>query len=96
MSAIAACYEAFQAAMQAHDQANPDHTASGIGLNWWDLSRLGFEDGETVLPGITVHGDDGVTGNFRVICDGHHGTHEDETARAVSDPNPSRLDPVYA
>ena len=25
-----------------------------------------------MLPGITIHADSGVTGNFRVLCDGEH------------------------
>ena len=63
---------AFAMALNAHDRENPDHTAYGIGLSHFDMERLGFEEGETVLPGITIHADSGVTGNFRVLCDGQH------------------------
>ena len=71
-SKIAKNLQAFQIALNAHDRENPDHTAYGIGLAHFDMERLGFDEGEEVLPGITIHGDDGVTGNFRVLCDGQH------------------------
>ncbi len=71
-SKIAKNLQAFQIAVNVHDRENPDHTAWGIGLAHFDMERLGFEEGETVLPGITIHADGGVTGNFRVLCDGDH------------------------
>jgi hypothetical protein len=71
-SKIAKNLQAFQIAVNVHDRENPDHTAWGIGLAHFDMERLGFEEGETVLPGITIHVDGGVTGNFRVLCDGQH------------------------
>ena len=77
-SKIAKNLKAFQIALNAHDRENPDHTAYGIGLAHFDLERLGFDEGEEVLPGITIHADGGVTGNFRVLCDGQHEEHEDE------------------
>ncbi len=63
---------AFAIAVNVHDRENPTHTAYGIGLAPFDLDRMGFDEGETVLPGITIHADGGVTGNFRVLCDGDH------------------------
>src|SRR5918997_1958756 len=69
---IAANLRAFQIALNSHDRENPTHTAYGIGLAHFDLERLGFEEGEEVLPGITIHADGGETGNFRVLCDGDH------------------------
>src|SRR3712207_5285186 len=77
-SKIAKNLQAFQIALNVHDRENPDHTAWGIGLAHFDMERLGFEEGETVLPGITIHVDGGVSGNFRVLCDGQHEEHEDE------------------
>ncbi len=71
-SKIAKTLRAFQIAINSHDRENPDHTAYGIGLAHFDIERLGFEEGEEVLPGITIHADSGVTGNFRVLCDGQH------------------------
>ena len=44
----------------------------GIGLAHFDMERLGFDEGEEILPGITIQSDGGVTGNFRVLCDGQH------------------------
>jgi hypothetical protein len=77
-SKIAKNLRAFQIALNAHDRENPDHTAYGIGLAHFDLERLGFDEGEEVLPGITIHADGGVTGNFRVLCDGQHDEETDE------------------
>jgi len=71
-SKIAKNLRAFQIAINAHDRENPTHTAWGIGLSHFDMERLGFEEGEEVLPGITIHCDGGVSGNFRVLCDGQH------------------------
>ncbi len=71
-SKIAKNLQAFQIAINVHDRENPTHTAWGIGLAHFDLERLGFDEGEEVLPGITIQADGGVTGNFRVLCDGQH------------------------
>jgi hypothetical protein len=71
-SKIAKNLQAFQIAVNAHDRENPTHNAWGIGLAPFDMDRLGFDEGEEILPGITIHADGGVTGNFRVLCDGDH------------------------
>jgi hypothetical protein len=77
---IAKVLQAFQIAVNVHDRENPTHNAYGIGLAHFDLERLGFDNGEEVLPGITVHGDGGGTGNFRVLCDGQHDGELEEDA----------------
>ena len=74
---IAKNLERFAQAVASHDRENPTHTAWGLGVAHFDLERLGFDEGEEVLPGITIHADGGVSGNFRVLCDGQH---EDEAA----------------
>jgi hypothetical protein len=85
---IAKNLERFAQAVAAHDRENPTHTANGIGLAHFDLERLGLEEGEEILPGITIHADSGVTGNFRVLCDGEHDEGkteaEEEVVEAVS------------
>ena len=88
-SKIAKNLQAFQIAVNAHDRENPTHNAYGIGLAHFDMERLGFDEGETILPGITIHGDGGETGNFRVLCDGSHNEDEEsveetEVVEAVS------------
>ena len=87
-SKIAKNLKAFQIAINAHDRENPTHNAHGIGLAHFDLDRLGFDEGEEILPGITIHADSGVTGNFRVLCDGEHDEQaeqaEQEVVEAVS------------
>jgi hypothetical protein len=69
---IAKTLERFAQALASHDRENPTHTAHGIGMAHFDMERLGFDEGEEVLAGITIHADGGVTGNFRVLCDGEH------------------------
>jgi hypothetical protein len=71
-SKVAKNLRAFQIAINSHDRENPTHNAYGIGLAHFDMERLGFDEGEEVLPGITIHADSGETGNFRVLCDGDH------------------------
>ncbi|HWI08873.1 MAG TPA: hypothetical protein VNT54_15325 [Solirubrobacteraceae bacterium] len=93
---IAANLRAFQIALNAHDRENPTHTAYGIGLAHFDMERLGFDEGEEVLPGITIHADGGVSGNFRVLCDGDHleerAAEEAEVVEAVA--SETRMVPV--
>jgi hypothetical protein len=77
---VAKNLERFAQAVASHDRENPTHTAHGIGLAHFDMERLGFEEGEEILPGITIHSDSGVTGNFRVLCDGEHDEEREESA----------------
>ncbi len=69
---IAALLERFAQAVYAHDRENPTHHTWGIGMAHFDIERLGLEEGEELLPGITLQADGGVTGNFRILCDGDH------------------------
>ena len=80
---IAKNLERFAQAVAAHDRENPTHTAYGIGLAHFDMERLGLEEGEEILPGITIQADGGVTGNFRVLCDGQHDEGEVEAEEEV-------------
>jgi hypothetical protein len=85
---VAKNLERFAIAIAAHDRENPTHTAYGIGLSHFDMERLGFEEGEEVLPGITIQCDAGVSGNFRVLCDAEHDEGlteaEQETVEAIA------------
>jgi hypothetical protein len=85
---IAKNLERFAQAVAAHDRENPTHTAWGIGLSHFDMERLGLEQGEEILPGITIHMDGGQSANFRVLCDGEHDEgaveSEQEVVHAVS------------
>jgi hypothetical protein len=80
---IARNLERFAQAVAAHDRENPTHTAYGIGLAHFDLERLGLEEGEEILPGIRIQVDGGVSGNFRVLCDGQHDEGEVESEEEV-------------
>ena len=93
---IAKNLERFAQAVAAHDRENPTHTAYGIGLTCFDMERLGFEEGEEVLPGITIHTDKGVTGNFRVLCDGQHDEGEAEAEQEVVEAIATRQVPAAA
>ena len=84
-SKVAKNLQAFQIAVNAHDRENPTHNAYGIGLAHFDMERLGFDEGEEVLPGITIHTDSGVTGNFRVLCDGQHDEELEEVEEEMLD-----------
>jgi len=91
---IAKNLERFAQAVAAHDRENPTHTAWGLGLAHFDMERLGLEEGEQVLPGITVQADGGVTGNFRVLCDGQHEEEKGEVEEEVVDAIASQVVPA--
>ena len=82
---IAKNLERFAQALASHDRENPTHTAYGIGVSYFDLDRLSLEEGEEILPGIRIHVDGGVSGNFRILCDGQHdeGVEEEEEEEVV-------------
>jgi hypothetical protein len=93
---IAKNLERFAQAVASHDRENPTHTAHGIGLTHFDMERLGFEEGEEILPGITIHADSGVTGNFRVLCDGQHDEVREESEREVVEAISTQAVPAIA
>jgi hypothetical protein len=68
----------------AHDRENPEHHTWGVGMSHFDIERLDLEEGEEILPGVVLQADGGVTGAFRVLCDGDHGAGaEEEEAESV-------------
>jgi hypothetical protein len=69
---IAYLLERLAQGVAAHDRENPGHHTWGIGMAHFDIERLGLEEGEEILPGIVLQADGGVTGQFRVLCDGEH------------------------
>jgi hypothetical protein len=71
-SKIGQLLERFAQGVAAHDRENPSHTTWGIGMAFFDIDRLGLEDGEEILPGIVLKADGGQTGQFRILCDGEH------------------------
>src|SRR6202049_5235111 len=93
---IARNLERFAQAVASHDRENPTHTAHGIGLAHFDMERLGFDEGEEILPGITIHADSGVTGNFRVLCDGEHEEGETESEEEVVEAVATQAVPVIS
>src|ERR1700744_5385034 len=71
-SKISYLLERLAQGVAAHDRENPDHHSWGVGMSHFDIERLGLEEGEEILPGIVLQADGGVSGAFRVLCDGNH------------------------
>src|SRR5437588_11549160 len=69
---IGALLERLSQGVAAHDRENPDHHTWGVGMSYFDIDRLGLEDGEEILPGVVLQADGGMTGQFRILCDGQH------------------------
>ncbi len=69
----------------AHDRENPTHHSWGVGMSPFDIDRLGLDEGEEILPGITLQADSGVTGAFRVLCDGDHDAEREEEEEEILD-----------
>ena len=88
-SKIAYLLQRMAQGVAAHDRENPTHHTWGIGMAFFDIDRLGLEDGEEVLPGIVLQADGGMTGQFRILCDGQHDSglteEEEELLDAVSE-----------
>ena len=57
-------------AKEAHDRSCPwGGKANEVHLSWFDIERMGWEDGD-VICGLIVVGDETVpTGRMRVTCD---------------------------
>jgi hypothetical protein len=84
-SKISYLLERLAQGVAAHDRENPGHHTWGVGMSHFDIERLGLEEGEQILPGIVLQADGGVTGAFRVLCDGDHDREEEETEEEVLD-----------
>jgi hypothetical protein len=82
---IAYLLERLAQGVAAHDRENPGHRTWGIGMTYFDIERLGLEEGEEILPGIVLQADRGVTGAFRVLCDGDHDAGAEEEAEEIVD-----------
>ena len=84
-SKISYLLERLSQGVAAHNRENPDHHTWGIGMSYFDIERLGLEEGEEILPGIVLQADGGVSGNFRVLCDGDHGSGKEEEEEQLVD-----------
>jgi hypothetical protein len=82
-SKIAYLLERLAQGVAAHDRENPGHHTWGIGMSNFDIERLGLEEGEQILPGIVLQADGGVTGAFRVLCDGDHNREQEEAEEEI-------------
>jgi hypothetical protein len=97
-SKIAYLLERLAQGVAAHDRENPGHHTWGVAMAHFDIERLGLEEGEAILPGIVLQGDNGTTGQFRILCDGEHGHEEEEEEQEVVEAVSSQeiAEPVYA
>lgn len=97
-SKIATVLELMARGLAAHDRENPDHHAWGIGMAYFDIDRLGLEDGEEILPGIVLKADGGMTGQFRILCDGQHdgGVTEEEEVEVTDAFSEQEIEPAHA
>ncbi len=95
-SKIAALLQRMVQGVAIHDRENPTHHTWGIAMAYFDLERLGLEDGEEILPGIVLRGDSGVTGQFRILCDGQHGSAEEEEEVVDAIAEQELVEPAHA
>jgi hypothetical protein len=97
-SKIGHLLERLSQGVAAHDRENPDHHTWGIGMAYFDIERLGLEEGEEILPGIVLQADGDMSGQFRILCDGDHGQgaveEEEELVDAVA--AEETAEPVHA
>lgn len=84
-SKIGHLLERLSQGVAAHDRENPGHHTWGIGMAHFDIERLGLDEGEEILPGIVLQADGGVTGAFRVLCDGDHNQESEEAEEEIVD-----------
>jgi hypothetical protein len=85
-------------AKEVHNSTCPwGGTANRVHLSWFDLERLGWEEGDVVC-GLTVVGDEKVaTGMMRVTCDAEPSddkTEEEEVEEVVEAVSERELQPV--
>ncbi len=97
-SKIGYLLERLSQGVAAHDRENPEHHTWGVGMSHFDIERLGLEEGEEILPGIVLQADGGVTGAFRVLCDGDHDQELEEEQEEILEAVASEeiAEPVYA
>jgi hypothetical protein len=92
-------------AKEVHDASCPwGGKANQVHLSWFDIERIGWEEGD-VICGLVVVGDQKVaTGMMRVTCDAEPDEgrveEEEEVVEAVAErevvttaPSPSRVEP---
>jgi hypothetical protein len=83
--AVAELLQRMTMGVAAHDRENPDHHTWGIGMSHFDIERFGLEDGEEILPGLVLQADGGMTGQFRILCDGAHDGEREEQEEEIVD-----------
>jgi hypothetical protein len=64
---IAKNLKAFREGIEAHDR-DCEYAAYGVGLSYFDIERLGLEEGEILWGQIRVINDGGQSGTFRICC----------------------------
>jgi hypothetical protein len=97
-SKIGYLLERLSQGVAAHDRENPGHHTWGVGMAHFDIDRLGLEEGEEILPGIVLQADGGMSGQFRILCDGDHdeGAAEEEAELIDAVASEEIAEPVQA
>jgi len=77
-------------AKEAHDKSCPyGGKANRVALSWFDLERIGWEEGDVICGLVVVGSEQVATGMMRVSCDAEPGgdkqESEEEVVEAVSD-----------
>ena len=90
--------EAVCKAKEAHDKSCPyGGTAKRVHLSWFDLERIGWEEGD-VICGLVLVADSNVqTGRLRVSCDAEpkpDGQEQEEVEEVVDAVSTRELQPV--
>ena len=71
-------------AKEAHDKSCPwGGTANRVHLSWFDLERIGWEEGDVICGLIVVGYDQVATGMMRVSCDAEPGGGKEESEEEV-------------
>jgi len=77
-------------AKEQHDKTCPwGGTGTEVHMNWFDIDRIGWEEGDVICGLIVVGSEQVATGMMRVSCDAEPGggkeESEEEVVEAVSD-----------
>jgi hypothetical protein len=83
-------------AKEAHNRSCPwGGNATEVHMAWFDIERIGWEEGD-VICGLVVVGDESVpTGRMRVTCDAEpSGNQEEEVEEVVEAVSERELTPV--
>jgi hypothetical protein len=83
-------FQAIYSAKKAHD-VDCQSAAKAIGLSYFDMERMGWEEGD-VVAGLPLTVDGGQAGGIRIICDGIHAGNHDSEEVGIDEPQEADAD----